>query len=69
MLEIRIDPEVCMGSGNCQFWAPGVFDLGEDGIAVVVDPAGEPEEKVVLAARGCPTGAITVYRDGEPIAP
>ena len=66
---VNIDREVCMGSGNCQFWAPNVFDLDEDGIAVVVDPAGDPEEKVVLAARGCPTQAITVLRDGEQIGP
>ena len=29
-----------MGSGNCSFWAPGVFDLDDDGIAIVLDPAG-----------------------------
>jgi len=59
-----------MGSGNCQFWAPNVFDLDDDtGIAVVVDPTGDPEDRVILAARGCPTGAITVFRDGAQIAP
>lgn len=68
-IDIRIDRETCMGSGNCQFWAPAVFDLDDEGVAVVVDPEGDPEEKVVLAARGCPTQAITVFRDGEQIAP
>src|SRR5438445_278240 len=24
-----------MGSGNCSFWAPDVFDLDDDGVAVV----------------------------------
>ena len=38
-LDIRIDRDACMGSGNCSFWAPGVFDLDDDGIAIVVDPA------------------------------
>lgn len=68
-LEINIDRETCMGSGNCQFWAPSVFDLDDDGVAVVVDRDGDPEDKVVNAARGCPTQAITVFRDGEKIAP
>ena len=68
-MEIKIDREVCMGSGNCQFWAPNVFDLDDDGVAVTVDAGGDPDEKVVLAARGCPTGAISVFRDGEQIAP
>ena len=67
-LEIRIDRERCMGSGNCSFWAPGVFDLDDEGIAVVVDPHAAPEEKIVLAAQGCPTGAITLWRGDELVA-
>ncbi|MHB8670378.1 MAG: ferredoxin [Acidimicrobiales bacterium] len=67
-LEIHIDRELCMGSGNCSFWAPGVFDLGDDGIAVVLDSEAEPPDKVVLAAQGCPTQAISVLRDGEPLS-
>jgi ferredoxin len=63
-LEIKIDREACMGSGNCSFWAPGVFDLDDDGIAIVIDPAGAPDEKIVLAAQGCPTQAIAVL-DGD----
>ena len=38
-LDISIDREKCMGSGNCSFWAPNVFDLDDDGIAVVIDAA------------------------------
>ena len=65
-LKIEINRELCMGSGNCSFWAPGVFDLDDDGIAIILDPEGDPEEKIVLAAQGCPTQAITVLRDGQP---
>ena len=50
----------CMGSGNCSFWAPGVFDLDDDGIAIVLDPTAQPEDKIVLAAQGCPTQAIAI---------
>jgi ferredoxin len=64
-LEIRIDRDACMGSGNCGFWAPGVFDLDDDGIAIVLDPAAQPDDKIVLAAQGCPTQAIAILRDGE----
>ena len=63
-LDIRIDRENCMGSGNCSFWAPGVFDLDNDGIAIVLDPSAAPDDKIVLAAQGCPTQAIAVY-DGD----
>jgi len=37
-VEICIDREKCMGSGNCSFWAPSTFDLDDEGIATVVDP-------------------------------
>jgi ferredoxin len=56
-----------MGSGNCTFSAPGVFDLDDLGVAVVVDPGAQPEERIVQAARGCPTQAISVVRDGEEV--
>ena len=52
-LAIRIDPERCMGSGNCSFWAPATFELGEDGVAMVVNPQGDPEDKVIVAANRC----------------
>ena len=67
-LEIQIDRETCMGSGNCSFWAPGVFELDDDGISTVLDVDGESKEKIVLAAQGCPTQAIVVLEDGEKIA-
>ncbi len=66
-LDISINRELCMGSGNCAFWAPGVFDLDGDGIAIVVDAAAQPQDKVVLAAQGCPTQAISIVRNGERI--
>ena len=66
-LEIRIDRELCMGSGNCSFWAPGVFDLDDDGIAYVVDQSAATEDKIILAGQGCPTRSITIIKDGEQV--
>jgi ferredoxin len=63
--EIDIDRDACMGSGNCVFAAPGVFELDGDSVARVVDPEASPEEAVVAAAHECPTRAITVRRQGE----
>ncbi len=68
MLRIEVDREKCMGQGTCEFYAPGTFALDDEGISKVVDPEGDPEEKVVLAAQGCPTQAIAVYRGDERIA-
>ena len=63
--EIDIDRDACMGSGNCVFAAPGVFELDDDSVARVVDPEASPEEAVATAARQCPTRAITVRREGD----
>lgn len=53
-----IDREACMGSGNCLYWAPGLFDLDDAGVAVVCGDLAGNEERVRLAAQNCPTGAI-----------
>ena len=66
-IEIRIDREVCMGSGNCLFWAPASFDLADDGHAIVLDPAATDEEHLQVAAEGCPVGAISLWRLGARI--
>jgi len=66
-MTIEINRELCMGSGNCSFWAPGVFDLDDDGIAVVLDPTAAPEDKIILAGQGCPTQAISITKDGEKV--
>ncbi len=63
-LEVEIDRDVCIGSGNCVYEAAGVFGLDDDSVAVVVDPLASPENKVIAAARKCPSRAITVRRDG-----
>ena len=64
-LEVTVDRAACMQAGECSFHAPGVFGHDDDGIAVVLDPGGEPEEKVLKAARCCPNFAISVVKDGE----
>jgi len=61
-IEVDIDRDLCMGSGNCAYYAPGAFDIDDEGVAVVIDVDGAPEAKIVLAAEKCPTHAITVTR-------
>lgn len=64
-LRIEIDHDTCMGQGQCVYWAPGTFELGDDGLSRVLDAEGDPEDKIVLGAKGCPTGAISVWRGDE----
>lgn len=47
-----------MGSGSCQFHAPGTFDLDADCKAVVIGLESDSLRAVRNAAEGCPTRAI-----------
>ena len=66
-LDVRVDRDRCMGSGNCVFWAPGTFDLSDDGHAVVLDAAATDEDRLRIAAQGCPVGAISLWRNGAEV--
>ena len=63
-VDVEIDWDRCMGSGNCVFLAPETFDLSEDGHAVVLDPGATDEARLRVAAEGCPVGAISLSRGG-----
>ena len=65
-LRIVIDRDRCVGSGNCLYWAPGTFDLDDDGVSVVVDPEGDDEDRIRVAAEGCPTRAISLQDRNGP---
>ena len=59
-MRIAIDRERCVGSGNCLYWAPGTFDLDDDGHLGGGGPRRVTSERIRVAAEGCPTRAITL---------
>ena len=59
-----IDREACIGCGVCEETCPDVFEVGDDGIAVVIaTDLGGHEDCIIGAAEDCPQGAILV--DGD----
>ena len=58
---IAIDRSLCVGSGPCFVIAPGAFRLDANMKAVVVDPEAEQKERLLEAARACPTRAIYLW--------
>jgi ferredoxin len=62
--EIRIDRSLCMGSGQCVWYAPNTFDQDDETIAIVKDPSGDPPDKIQAAVDCCPTRAISIV-DGD----
>ena len=70
VLRIEIDRQSCTGMAECIKIAPGVFELDEENIAVVVDASAATREQLIKAAQECPTQAIRLYElDGTQIYP
>ncbi|MGI8984775.1 MAG: ferredoxin [Acidimicrobiales bacterium] len=65
-IEIDVSSARCIASKACLNAAEGVFEIA-GGVARVVDPSAAPLEAIVAAAELCPTGAINVRKDGQPI--
>ena len=61
-MRITVDSDRCVGSAYCQRIAPATFDLGDDGLAVVLDAdvAGADAAAVREAETACPAMAISV---------
>lgn len=63
-MKITVDRTKCEGYAKCVQAAPKVFRLDAKMIAEVIDPKADTDEKIVLAARICPTKAIIVEEEG-----
>ncbi len=67
MPRIKVDLLACEGAGRCRKEAPHTFKM-VNGQASVIQPAGDPVEAIIEAARRCPTKAIAVFDDnGQPL--
>ncbi len=66
MVVVTVDPELCIGSGDCIRIAPAAFVLDEERGVSVVRPGASAVDRSLLeaAARGCPMQAI-LLRDGD----
>jgi ferredoxin len=60
-LTVRIDREMCIGSGNCIKVAPDLFELDDSSVCIFT-PAAEsvPRPKVLDACEVCPVQALIV---------
>ena len=61
--EIRVDRDLCMGSGQCVLYAPKTFDQDDETIAVVIDSSGDPADAIKNAVDSCPTGALSIVAE------
>lgn len=62
-MKINVDRSKCEGYGKCVQAAPKVFKLDEKFISVVIDSKGDTDQKILLAAKVCPTKAIILEEE------
>lgn len=68
-MKTRVKKDTCIGCGACTVIADKIFQIGDDGLAEVVNPienediqevVEDENENVIDASESCPTGAIEV---------
>lgn len=71
-LRAVVDHDLCAGVGQCVQIAPGAFRIGDDGLAVAVEPGQSSAlsapsalsafsaEEIAEAADSCPMAAIAI---------
>ncbi len=62
-MKITVDRSKCEGYGKCVQAAPKTFKLDDKFISVAIDPKGDSDEKILLAAKICPTKAIILEEE------
>lgn len=63
-MKITVDRTKCEGYAKCVQATPKVFKLDAKLIAEVIDAKGDSDEKILLAAKICPTKAIMLEEEG-----
>ena len=62
-MKITVDRTKCEGYAKCVQVTPKVFKLDAKMIAEVIDPKADSDEKVLFAAKLCPTKAISLEEE------
>ncbi len=62
-MKVTVERSKCEGYGKCVEAAPKVFKLDEKFISVVIDAKGDTDQKILLAAKICPTKAIILEEE------
>lgn len=58
--KVEVIRDKCISAASCVAIAPKVFQLDEEGIAIVLSQDGEADDMKLLAAQSCPTAAVIV---------
>lgn len=61
-MKINVTWELCEGHGQCEFAAPDVFTVNDEGVLEVLDETPDESHRasVEQAVRRCPTRALSL---------
>ena len=61
-MKVVVDWDLCEGHGQCEFAAPDIFTINDDGDLEVLDETPGDAERPALeqAVRRCPTRALAI---------
>jgi len=62
-MKIEIDSDNCISCGSCEAIAQNTFKMNANGKSEVVNPAGDPDQVILEAAKSCPVSVIAVWDD------
>ncbi|MFF5176175.1 ferredoxin [Micromonospora sp. NPDC000089] len=67
-MHVQVDPDACIGSGQCAMAVPEIFDQDDDGIVLVRRSrvAVALHDAAQEAAERCPVQAITLNGQSDP---
>ena len=68
-LEIKIIRSKCISAATCVVYAAQTFDLDDEYLAIIKKGDWDKFEKILAAARSCPTMAIEVHQKGKKVYP
>lgn len=61
-MKVVVDWDLCEGHGQCEFAAPDIFTINDDGDLEVLDETPPQSQRGALeqAVRRCPTRALSI---------
>jgi len=59
-MRIEIDRDVCIGTENCNRYAPGTFEVDDEGKVVQIGNDADSDDAIRMAVESCPTGALSI---------
>lgn len=64
-LRLTVDHDRCCGAAQCVLAAPDLFDQGEDGLVMLLEPAppAAARPRAEEAADACPSRAIKLHAE------